>query len=194
MFSIVSCLALLFAIQVVLNHHFCISFFVIFFQHVTNIGKLFTGDCCLTGQHNVCNFRKKCTSRSEVCRYFSYRKLCRISEQVMFVHHPAKQRLEAFSIVHLLVGNSVYRDKSIFRLIILFFLLSLYDLANVVPTLAKFYHQASEAYEQACTRHISVIIYYVSILFSIYVFLSTVLEFIAYKMLTHYAFLPWKAI
>ncbi|XP_017434312.1 exocyst complex component SEC3A isoform X2 [Vigna angularis] len=37
---------------------------------------------------------------------------------------------------------------------------SLYDLANVVPTLAKFYHQASEAYEQACTRHISVIIYY----------------------------------
>lgn len=38
---------------------------------------------------------------------------------------------------------------------------SLYDLANVVPTLAKFYHQASEAYEQACTRHISMIIYYV---------------------------------
>lgn len=36
---------------------------------------------------------------------------------------------------------------------------SLYDLANVVPTLAKFYHQASEAYEQACTRHISMIIY-----------------------------------
>ncbi|KAK4768707.1 hypothetical protein SAY87_003848 [Trapa incisa] len=35
----------------------------------------------------------------------------------------------------------------------------LYDLANVVPTLAKFYHQASEAYEQACTRHISMIIY-----------------------------------
>ncbi|KAL1366752.1 hypothetical protein HN51_020826 [Arachis hypogaea] len=37
---------------------------------------------------------------------------------------------------------------------------SLYDLANVVPTLAKFYHQASEAYEQACSRHISMIIYY----------------------------------
>ncbi|KAJ8762211.1 hypothetical protein K2173_007367 [Erythroxylum novogranatense] len=37
---------------------------------------------------------------------------------------------------------------------------SLYDLANVVPTLAKFYHQASEAYEQACTRHINMIIYY----------------------------------
>lgn len=37
---------------------------------------------------------------------------------------------------------------------------SLYDLANIVPTLAKFYHQASESYEQACTRHISVIIYY----------------------------------
>ncbi|XP_054817382.1 exocyst complex component SEC3A isoform X1 [Prosopis cineraria] len=37
---------------------------------------------------------------------------------------------------------------------------SLYDLANVVSTLAKFYHQASEAYEQACARHISMIIYY----------------------------------
>ncbi|KAL6511716.1 Exocyst complex component S3A [Orobanche gracilis] len=37
---------------------------------------------------------------------------------------------------------------------------SLYDLANVVPTLAKFYHQASEFYEQACTRFISTIIYY----------------------------------
>ncbi|GJN28135.1 hypothetical protein PR202_gb16220 [Eleusine coracana subsp. coracana] len=32
---------------------------------------------------------------------------------------------------------------------------SLYDLANVVPTLAKYYHQASEAYEQACSRHIN---------------------------------------
>lgn len=42
------------------------------------------------------------------------------------------------------------------------FICSLYDLANVVSTLAKFYHQASEAYEQACTRHISMIIYYVS--------------------------------
>eukprot|EP01018_Ginkgo_biloba_P032200 Gb_27212 [translate_table: standard] len=37
---------------------------------------------------------------------------------------------------------------------------SLYDLANVVPTLAKFYHQASEAYEQACTRYINSIINY----------------------------------
>ncbi|KAM3376104.1 exocyst complex component SEC3A isoform X1 [Capsicum galapagoense] len=37
---------------------------------------------------------------------------------------------------------------------------SLYDLANVVPTLAKFYHQASESYEQACARHINTIIYY----------------------------------
>ncbi|KAM0060740.1 putative exocyst complex component Sec3 [Helianthus debilis subsp. tardiflorus] len=36
----------------------------------------------------------------------------------------------------------------------------LYDLANYVPTLAKFYHQASDAYEQSCTRHMSVIIYY----------------------------------
>nr|GLL48322.1 exocyst complex component SEC3A-like [Ipomoea trifida] len=36
---------------------------------------------------------------------------------------------------------------------------SLYDLANVVPTLARFYHQASESYEQACTRHINVIIH-----------------------------------
>ncbi|XP_031483157.1 exocyst complex component SEC3A-like isoform X2 [Nymphaea colorata] len=38
---------------------------------------------------------------------------------------------------------------------------SLYDLANVVPTLAKFYHQASESYEQACTRHITSVIYLV---------------------------------
>ncbi|XP_039055522.1 exocyst complex component SEC3A-like [Hibiscus syriacus] len=37
---------------------------------------------------------------------------------------------------------------------------SLYDLANVVQTLAKFYHQASEAYEQACQRHLSMIIYF----------------------------------
>eukprot|EP00252_Welwitschia_mirabilis_P004626 TRINITY_DN14932_c0_g1_i1.p1 TRINITY_DN14932_c0_g1~~TRINITY_DN14932_c0_g1_i1.p1 ORF type:complete len:883 (+),score=188.57 TRINITY_DN14932_c0_g1_i1:136-2784(+) len=37
---------------------------------------------------------------------------------------------------------------------------SLYDLANVVPTLAKFYHQASEAYEQACTRYTNSIINY----------------------------------
>ncbi|KAL4584383.1 hypothetical protein LXL04_008983 [Taraxacum kok-saghyz] len=37
---------------------------------------------------------------------------------------------------------------------------SLYDLANCVPTLAKFYHQASESYEQACAHHISVVIYY----------------------------------
>jgi mannose/fructose/N-acetylgalactosamine-specific phosphotransferase system component IID len=40
---------------------------------------------------------------------------------------------------------------------------SLYDLANVVPTLAKFYHEASESYEQACTRHISSLIYLVCI-------------------------------
>ncbi|XP_047947561.1 exocyst complex component SEC3A-like isoform X4 [Salvia hispanica] len=37
---------------------------------------------------------------------------------------------------------------------------SVYELANVVPTLAKFYHQASEAYELACTRFITTIIYY----------------------------------
>nr|CAD1837291.1 unnamed protein product [Ananas comosus var. bracteatus] len=36
---------------------------------------------------------------------------------------------------------------------------SLYDLANVVPTLAKFYHQASESYEQACLCHINMVIY-----------------------------------
>lgn len=36
---------------------------------------------------------------------------------------------------------------------------SFYDLANVVPTLAKFYHQASESYEQACTRHITMVIF-----------------------------------
>ncbi|KAJ4764162.1 Exocyst complex component SEC3A [Rhynchospora pubera] len=35
----------------------------------------------------------------------------------------------------------------------------LYDLANSIPTLAKFYHQASEAYEQACLRHINMVIY-----------------------------------
>ncbi|KAH0465483.1 hypothetical protein IEQ34_005586 [Dendrobium chrysotoxum] len=34
---------------------------------------------------------------------------------------------------------------------------SLYDLANVVPTLAKFYRQASESYDQACTRHINML-------------------------------------
>ncbi|KAF1871189.1 hypothetical protein Lal_00019981 [Lupinus albus] len=55
---------------------------------------------------------------------------------------------------------------------------SLYDLANVVPTLAKFYHQASEAYEQACTRHISMIIYYVNISFSIFFLFDAMLEFI----------------
>ncbi|KAF9620161.1 hypothetical protein IFM89_010896 [Coptis chinensis] len=33
-------------------------------------------------------------------------------------------------------------------------------LANVVPTLAKFYHQASKSYEQACTCHINMIIYF----------------------------------
>ncbi|KAL0923785.1 hypothetical protein M5K25_007859 [Dendrobium thyrsiflorum] len=36
---------------------------------------------------------------------------------------------------------------------------SLYDLANVVPTLAKFYRQASESYDQACTRHINMVIF-----------------------------------
>ncbi|KAG8060294.1 hypothetical protein GUJ93_ZPchr0002g23221 [Zizania palustris] len=36
---------------------------------------------------------------------------------------------------------------------------SLYDLANVVPTLAKYYHQASEGYEQACSRLINLVIY-----------------------------------
>ncbi|KAI3985934.1 hypothetical protein MKX01_039016 [Papaver californicum] len=36
---------------------------------------------------------------------------------------------------------------------------SLYEPANIVPTLAKFYHQASEAYEQASTRHINMVIY-----------------------------------
>ncbi|KAJ7570158.1 hypothetical protein O6H91_01G108600 [Diphasiastrum complanatum] len=35
---------------------------------------------------------------------------------------------------------------------------SMFDIANVVPTLARFYHQASEAYEQACTRYINSII------------------------------------
>lgn len=35
-----------------------------------------------------------------------------------------------------------------------------------MPTLAKFYHQASESYEQSCTRQISVVIYYVSNIFT----------------------------
>ncbi|KAG0622466.1 hypothetical protein M758_3G099500 [Ceratodon purpureus] len=37
---------------------------------------------------------------------------------------------------------------------------SMFDLANVVPTLARYYQQASEAYEQACTRYINSIINY----------------------------------
>jgi len=56
----------------------------------------------------------------------------------------------------------------------LLLLLSLYDLANIVPTLAKFYHQASEAYEQACTRHISMIIYYVSIIYFLFPFFVSI--------------------
>ncbi|XP_020594062.1 exocyst complex component SEC3A-like isoform X2 [Phalaenopsis equestris] len=36
---------------------------------------------------------------------------------------------------------------------------SLYDLATVVPILAKYYHQASESYDQACTRHINMVIF-----------------------------------
>ncbi|KAH1064941.1 hypothetical protein J1N35_029928 [Gossypium stocksii] len=39
------------------------------------------------------------------------------------------------------------------------FLNSLYDVANFVPTLAKFYQQASGAYEQACIRHINMLIH-----------------------------------
>lgn len=50
-------------------------------------------DCCLTGQHNVCNFGKTCTSRSEVCRYFSYRKLCCFSEQVCS-HFPGEEEAQ----------------------------------------------------------------------------------------------------
>lgn len=47
----------------------------------------------------------------------------------------------------------------------------LYDLANSIQTLAKFYHQASEAYEQACLRHINMVIYIVSFfLYSVLVF------------------------
>lgn len=57
------------------------------------------------------------------------------------------------------VINAIITTYDIHKLITL---CSLYDLANVVPTLAKFYHQASEAYEQACTRFINTIILYVS--------------------------------
>ncbi|KHF99682.1 Exocyst complex component SEC3A -like protein [Gossypium arboreum] len=39
------------------------------------------------------------------------------------------------------------------------FLNSLYDVANFVPTLAKFYQQASGAYEEACMRHINMLIH-----------------------------------
>lgn len=61
-------------------------------------------------------------------------------------------------------------------------LLSLYDLANIVPTLAKFYHQASEAYEQACTRHISMIIYVVSNFLPLFfIFFWTTVEFISLR-------------
>ncbi|XP_076945522.1 exocyst complex component SEC3A-like [Bidens hawaiensis] len=38
---------------------------------------------------------------------------------------------------------------------------SLYDLANCVPTLAKFYHQACESYDESCKCHTSLAIYYV---------------------------------
>lgn len=37
---------------------------------------------------------------------------------------------------------------------------SLYELANVVPTLGRFYHMASDAYEQARTRYINSVINY----------------------------------
>lgn len=76
-----------------------------------------------------------------------------------FPRKRGSSRLLQFSLYIKLV---LYKTRR-FSLVILFVFLSLYDLANVVPTLAKFYHQASEAYEQSCTRHISMIIYYVSI-------------------------------
>jgi len=44
---------------------------------------------------------------------------------------------------------------------LVFLVYSMFDLANVVPTLARYYQQASEAYEQACTRYINSIINYV---------------------------------
>ncbi|KAL8029944.1 hypothetical protein ABFX02_14G255400 [Erythranthe guttata] len=37
---------------------------------------------------------------------------------------------------------------------------SLFDLANIVPSLAKAYRQASKSYEEACARFISAIVYY----------------------------------
>ncbi|KAG6545685.1 hypothetical protein Mapa_012870 [Marchantia paleacea] len=36
----------------------------------------------------------------------------------------------------------------------------MFDLANVVPTLGLYYQQASEAYEQACTRYVNTVINY----------------------------------
>lgn len=71
---------------------------------------------------------------------------------------------------------------------------SVYDLANVVPALAKFYHQASESYEHACTRFITTIIYYVSVLchclppmlFFISCTLPTYSNEVSWGMLTHF--------
>ncbi|ONK62739.1 uncharacterized protein A4U43_C07F7640 [Asparagus officinalis] len=50
-------------------------------------------------------------------------------------------------------------ERNVRQMGVLAYIPSFYDLANVVPTLAKFYHQASESYEQACTRHINMVIF-----------------------------------
>lgn len=105
-------------------------------------------------------------------------------------HCPSAKRLFQFLFIKLTL-----RRRSLSFLTYFCGWLSLYDLANIVPTLAKFYHQASEAYEQACTRHISMIIYIVSEFSPIFhLFLScSGTHSLGPNSLTHF-FFSWKAI
>ncbi|KAF2324482.1 hypothetical protein GH714_014686 [Hevea brasiliensis] len=117
----------------------------------------FVDEACHQIERNECNVRQMGVlsyiprkSRSDVC---SFSKLPSYAFQIsnvsiMFVTlEKIAQRDLKYADIFLLENYAAFQN-------------SLYDLANVVPTLAKFYHQASEAYEQACTRHISMIIYY----------------------------------
>ncbi|KAJ9186643.1 hypothetical protein P3X46_002190 [Hevea brasiliensis] len=108
----------------------------------------FVDEACHQIERNECNvwqmgvlsyIRRK--SRSDVC---SFSKLPSYAFQIS---NKIAQTDLKYADIFLLENYAAFQN-------------SLYDLANVVPTLAKFYHQASEAYEQACTRHISMIIYY----------------------------------
>lgn len=51
---------------------------------------------------------------------------------------------------------------------------SMFNLINVIPTLGLYYQQASEAYEQACTRYVNTVINYVSPLL---ILLKTMIDF-----------------